>query len=46
VRLDNGKCGETLPSTYTSHNHYGNLHVLQNPQLYQTEWMKPQFDKC
>jgi len=22
-----GKCGETLPCTYSSHNRYGNLHV-------------------
>jgi len=22
-----GKCGETLPHAYSSHNHHGNLHV-------------------
>jgi len=22
-----GKCGEMLPCTYSSHNHYDNLHV-------------------
>jgi len=40
-----GKCGETLPSTYSFHNHYGNLRTCKCYRINNSmEWMKPQFD--